>query len=234
MPASPIRTIPHDEGLDSIWEELVYSESRTLKDKNAKDQAKPFAQLIERCDEIRAGQRQAWRAEIVAQAGVDAADDALDDDVDDLDTELLHAERGERTSPRYKHYFSKPKNEIVRLGLESELGKVRGWPASLKAEPEKPLQKMAGRFETDIEAGDAAIKERQETAQVRSAHRVKEIVTFIDDVNAARRSIYGILLSRGEELKMDSDWAGRFFRRTARAPKAKAEKVLAQPEKKPE
>jgi hypothetical protein len=225
--ASPIKTIQHEESLDAVWEELVYSEARCLKDPNAKGFAKDFGKLIERCEEVRAGQRKAWRAEIVGQAGVDAADDELDDVVDELDAELLHILRGDRTSPRYKHYFSKPKNEIIRLGLESELGKVRTWPPSLKSEPEKPLQKLGGRLESDIAAGDEALTERLTAAQQRAVHRLKEIVTLIDDVNAARRSIYGALLTRGEELKLEPEWANRFFRRTARAPRAK-------PEQKPE
>lgn len=229
--ASPIRMIQHEESLDAVWEELVYSEARCLKDPNAKGFAKDFGNLIERCEEVRAGQRKAWRAEIAAQAGVDAADDELDDIVDELDDELLYILRGDRTSPRYRHYFSKPKNEIVRLGLESELGKVRAWPPSLKAETEKPLQKLGARLEADIAAGDEALSERLTAAQQRAVHRLKQIMTLIDDVNAARRSIYGTLLARGEELKLDADWANRFFRRTARAPRAKQ---AAQPEPKPE
>jgi len=229
--ASPIKTIQYSESLDTVWEELVYSEARCLKDANAKSFAKDFGGLVERCDEVRGGQRSRWRAEIVAQAGVDAADDGLDDTVDDVDVELAHVLRGDRASPRYKHYFSKPKNEIVRLGLESELGKVRAWPVSLKNESEKPLQKLSPRLESDIAAGDAAVAERVAAAQERAVHRLKEITTLIDDVNAARRSIYGTLLTRGEELKLESDWASRFFRRTARAPRAKAP---AQPEQKPE
>ncbi len=62
-------------------------------------------------------------------------------------------------------------------------------------------------------------------------HRVKEIVTFIDDVNAARRSVFGALVTRGEERGRDADWAGRFFRRTVRSPN---EPKAGEPEKTPQ
>lgn len=230
---SPIVTIQHDDSLDSVWQELVYSEARCLKDVNAKDLAPHFTVLIERCEAVRGGQLKAWRAEIVAQAGVDAADDALDDDVEDLHTDLVHIERNVRTA-RYKMYFPRPKGEIVRLGLESELGKVRTWPAALQAEPEKVLQDHGAKLAIDIEAGDVAIKGRQTSAGERALHRVKEIVTLIDDVNAMRRSVYGTLVTRASELKLGLDWPTRFFRRAARSARAKKDAAPSEPQKSPE
>ncbi len=179
--AAPIRTIQNSDSLDTVWEELVYTEARLGSDKDAKDFTKDIAKLIEQSEAIRQGQLKVWRAEIAAQARVDAADDVLDDDVDDLDTELLHVVRQDRSSPRYRHYFSKPKNEIIRLGLESQLGKVRTWPDSLKNEAEKTLQKLGTRIAATIAEGDAALSARLTAAQQRAVHRVKEIVTFIDD-----------------------------------------------------
>lgn len=229
--AAPIRTIQHSDSLDTVWEELVYTEARLESDKDAKDFAKDIAELIERTEGVRQGQLKVWRAEIAAQARVDAADDALDDDVDDVDTELLHVVRQNRSSPRYKHYFSKPKHEVIRLGLQSQLGKVRTWPDSLKNEAEKTLQKLGTRLAATIEEGDAALNARLTAAQQRAMHRVTEIIALIDDVNAARRSLYGALVTRGEERGRDPEWAGRFFRRTVRSPK----KVKAgEPEKAPE
>lgn len=211
-----IRMIQYTDSLDSIWSVLVYEEARLLKDNNAADLAPEVGELLERWSGVNAGQRRVWRAEIVAQAGVDAGDDVLDDTVDDVDNELLRTER-DRSAPRYKRYFKKARHAIVRLGLESEIEVVRTWPASLKTEPEKGLKQLGARLDADIAAGDAAVAERQAAAAKTSDHRVREIVRFIDDVNASRRARYGLLIQRAEELSLETDWPGRFFKRGSQA-----------------
>ena len=53
---------------------------------------------------------------------------------------------------------------IVRMALESQLGEVRDWPASLAGEPEAELQAHALPFTQAIQAGDQArIRELIET-----------------------------------------------------------------------
>jgi hypothetical protein len=224
-----INTIQYSDSLEFIWTVLTWEEARLLKDKNAADLAPEVGELLERLDALNAGQRKAWRAELIAQAGVDAGDDDIDDVVDDVDNELLRTDR-DRDAPRYKRYFKKPRHAIVRLGLESELEEVRTWPESLKTEPEKALKKLAVRLQEAIEAGDAAVKERQRAAAKTSDHRVREIVRFIDDVNAARRTHYGVLIQRAEELKLGADWPGRFFRKSTQgAKRVKAEPKAEEP-----
>jgi hypothetical protein len=213
-----INTIQYDDSLDSIWSVLVYEEARLLKDKNALDLAPEAGALVERWSAVNAGQRTAWRAEIVAQAAIDAGDDALDDAVDDVDNELLRVVR-ERDDPRRKRYFKKARHEIVRLGLESELEEVRDWPGSLKTEREPSLQALGARLGEDIAAGDAAVAERRRAAASTSDHRVREIVRFVDDINASRRARYGLLIQRAEERGLPPDWPGRFFKKSSQGPK---------------
>lgn len=211
-----IRTIWQNASLDSIWEDLVFSESRMLHDLNAADLAPSMAELVERCEVVRGGQYASWRAEIVAQAGVAAADDELDDTVDTIDGAIQHAEGRDRSAPRYKRYFGVAPSAIIRLGLESEMGKVRSWPESLKSEPEKDLRKAGEALAKNVQAGDAALALRRKAAAERADHRVREIVRLIDDVNAARLSIYGTLVNRAAELKLAKDWPNRFFRTAMR------------------
>ena len=122
-----IRTIQPNESMPSVWEELVYTEARLLKDGHADDLAPGFDALLKSWAKVNAGQLASWRAEIGAQAAVDAGDDDLDETVDEVDRVLLNLER-DRSLPRYMRYFNKPRNEIIRMGLESELEKVRTWP----------------------------------------------------------------------------------------------------------
>lgn len=224
-----INTIQYDDSLDLIWSVLVYEEARLLKDKDASDLAAEAGALVERWAQINAGQRSAWRAEIVAQAGVDTEDDALDDTVGELDNELLRAFR-DRDAPQRRRYFKKARHEVVRLGLESELEVVRAWPASLKTEGEAALQALGARLEGDIARGDAAVEERQRAAAATADQRVREIVRFVDDINAARRTRYGVLIQRAEERRLPKDWPGRFFKKSSQAArKAKAAPAVESP-----
>jgi hypothetical protein len=213
-----INTIRYEDSLDTLWSTLVYEEARLLQDKNASDLAPEAGALVERWAAVDAGQRSAWRAEIVAQAGIDAGDDALDDTVDEIDNELLRVVR-DRDAARRKRYFKKNRHEIVRLGLESELQEVRAWPASLKTEPEPALQALGARLEGDIALGDTAVAERQRAAASTADHRVREIVRFVDDINASRRARYGLLIQRAEQRGLPPDWPGRFFKKSTQGPK---------------
>ncbi|AGP41456.1 hypothetical protein [Sorangium cellulosum] len=213
-----INTIHHDDSLDHIWSVLVYEEARLLTDKDASDLAPEAGALVERWAQVNAGQRSAWRAEIVAQAGVDTEDDLLDDTVDELDNELLRAFR-DRDAPQRRRYFKKARHEIVRLGLESQLEVVRAWPASLKSEREAALQALGARLEEDIARGDVAVEERLRAAAATADQRVREIVRFVDDINAARRTRYGLLIQRAEERRLPKDWPGRFFKKSSQGSK---------------
>ncbi len=225
---APIRTIQPNESLDTIWAELVYTEARLLS--GAPKHAPMIAKLIARQADVRAGQLDQWRAEIVAQAAVDDADDGLDDLVDDLDNELVHAEKGDR-GPRHRHYFKNPRNEVVRLGLASELEVVRTWPESLKGEKEKAVLKLATPFAETIAQGDDAIERRAKAGAATGAHRVREILRFIDDVNAARLGLYGQLVTLGQEQGRPANWASRFFRATQKSPKPRKAQPAADPPK---
>ena len=73
----------------------------------------------------REGQLGVWPDEVVAQAAVSAADDLLDDFINDLDLALIQVLRGDRQSPRSRRYFPIPKSQLIRLGLATELERVR-------------------------------------------------------------------------------------------------------------
>jgi hypothetical protein len=94
----------------------------------------PFTQLRQRTEEVRGGQFGTWREEVVAQAAVNAADDALDDWVHELDVALKHLVAGDTESPRYRRYFSAAPSSLIRMGLETQLGRVRAWADSLSSE----------------------------------------------------------------------------------------------------
>jgi hypothetical protein len=214
-----VRTIQQHESLDGVWEELVYTEARLLNEPLAKDLAKVFASLIARTEKTMKGQRDAWRSEIVAQAGVDATDDELDDCVSDLGVELSYLDGGKKSGARFKRYFGKAPSVVIRMGLASEVTAVEGWPSSLKKEGEPKLKSLGKRLDAILAAAKKVLGGRSDAANARADHRVKEIISLIDDVNGARVSAYGVLMQRGQKDGLAKDFAERFFRRVQRAPR---------------
>lgn len=226
-----ITTVQPDETLENIWILLVWELARVLKDANAADLAPGAEALLTRWEEVSAGQRAVTRAEVLARAGVQARDDALDDTIVEVDSELLRITRA-RTSARYRRYFKKPRHEVVRLALESELVEVRTWPGSLTTEPEAALQALGARLEADIAGGDQAVLDRQQAEAARNDYRVREVLPFIEEVNAARRTRYGVLIQRAEAEGLPSTWAKRFFMpwsSTQRGASRKKKKKAPQP-----
>ena len=206
-----LRTLRDNQSLDGIWEELVFTEARLLGDEQAKEFGPVIGQLIARLEKTRGGQLGTWREEVAAQAAVSAVDDQLDDWVQALDMALLNIVQKDIQSPRYRRYFSTSPSSIIRMGLESELGRVRAWADSLATEPEVPLRELSTRLKSIIVLGDQALERRRKSGASRSDHRVRDITSLVDDVNAARASLYGALTKRAADLRLPRNWADRFF-----------------------
>jgi hypothetical protein len=67
-----IRIIRDNEPLDSIWDELVFTEARLLGDEQAKTFAPTITDLLTRLDQVSGGQLGLRRESVTAQAQVDA------------------------------------------------------------------------------------------------------------------------------------------------------------------
>jgi hypothetical protein len=211
-----IQTLTTDLSIDALKDENDYTRARLTFDADAKDLTAHVEALTARIKETRLGQWDVWEGEILAQARVDAANAALDDLTGDFARDLLYVVR-ERESPRFRRYFPVAPNEVIRLGLQSQLEKTRTWPAVLAAETDATLSAYAERFHAAIAEGDAALEARRQAATARATHRLDVILPLFDDVNAARQSLYGVLVQRGAERKRDRQWAASFFRRGARS-----------------
>lgn len=214
-----IRIIRDTESLDSIWDELVFTEARLLGDEQAKTFAPTITDLLARVEQVSGGQMGLRRESVTAQAQVDAVDDQLDDWVRALDVTLWTIVNQDTKSPRYRRYFSDSPSSIIRLGLENELARVRPWADSLATEPEVALQELGAQLKRIAADGATALTRRTLAATSRTDHRVRSITTLIDDINGARLSLFGALLQKAMEQHLPSDWPNRFFRRISRTPK---------------
>jgi hypothetical protein len=224
-----VAMLVQQQSLDSAWEDLTFTEARLLGDANAKDFAPIFTELRQRTESVRSGQLDTRREEVVAQAVVSAADNALDDCVHDLDLALKHLVAGDTASPRYRRYFSAAPSSLIRMGLESELGRVRAWPDSLSSEGEAALKDLGSRLRTLVVQGDAALEGRRKAGAQRSDHRVRFIASLIDDINNARLSLYGSLARKAAELHLPRDWPERFFQHASRTAKGEVQPTPSVP-----
>ena len=215
-----IRTIQASEGLDAVWDELVYTEAVVSAEPLARPLAALIAALIARTELAQAAQKAAWRAELVAQALVDHADVNLDDKVTVFALDLARAEAGDKRSPRFKLYFPHTVSEVVRLGLESEIKRIDSWPQTLAGETDATLTTYGPAFTSLITDGKAALQARQDSAIARATQRVREILTLVDDVNNTRLSLAGQLTQIGVAHHLAKDWADRFFRHLHKTPRS--------------
>jgi hypothetical protein len=215
-----IRTLRDSLSMDSLWEELVFTEARLLGDDHAKEFSPTMRQLMDRLERVRAGQLSAWREEIAAEAGVAEADDLLDDWVHALDVALLGILEQDTLSPRYRRYFSEAPSSIMRLRLESQIARIRAWADSLASEPERALQELGTRLRALIVRGNVALERRRRAAAARQDHRVRTIKPMISDINDTRRALFGTLTKKAVDLHLPRPWPNRFFRQAGRRAKA--------------
>jgi hypothetical protein len=208
-----IRTLRDSESLDSVAEDLLFTESRLKSDEQAKEFAPVISGLMSNVDTVRSGKVAASRDEVTAQAVVAAADYQLDDWIRGFDRALQGVVRGNTESPRYQRYFTSAPWTFIRLGLESELSRVCGWIESLAGEPEQALKDMGTTLSKLVAQGEAALDQRRKAISARSDHRVRSITSLIEEINTTRVALYGSLAKKAAEAGLPIDWPGRFFRR---------------------
>lgn len=222
-----IRTLRDSLSMDSLWEELVFTEARLLGDDHAKEFAPTMRQLMDRLERVRAGQLAAWREEIAAEAAVAEADDLLDDWVHALDVALLGILEQDTQSPRYRRYFSEAPSAIMRLRLESQIARVRPWGEALAGERDPALQALAARLRALLDRGTAALERRRRAAAARQEHRLRIIKPMIGDINDTRRALFGTLTRRAVDLHLPRPWPNRFFRQGTHHAKLEARPAAA-------
>jgi hypothetical protein len=109
------------------------------------------------------------------RGAIAAADDQLDDCIKAFDRGLQDVVRGNTESPRYRRYFAGAPWTYIRLGLESEISRVGGRPASLAGEPEQSLKDWGLSLTKLIAQGQAALDQRRKAVAARKDHRVPSL-----------------------------------------------------------
>jgi hypothetical protein len=215
-----MQVIDPTDSLDFVWDYLVYAYVRLLHDPEANDLAADLLVLITKVeDEVWKGQRGHWRAEIEAQAFVDAINYRTDGRTRLFQPDL---ERASRSLPsalaeqRMKRYFPIALNKIIALALVSQIVYIEDYANSLPKEAEPELKAHGEGFASDLKEGKEALAALASAASERRDHRVKEIGGLISAANKTLGTIAGELQKRAAQTHKPSDWSGSFFRKQQR------------------
>lgn len=221
-----LRTIRVNEPLDDVAEDLLFTASRLKSDPNGKEFADTVNGLIGQVDQVRSGQVSISREEIVANAAVAAANDKndkLDDWVEDFARILEGVVRGDTEAPLYRQYLTSAPWTIARMGLESEISRVRAWGHSLASESNPISNEQSPRLAALIAQGEEVLDLRRKAGGARGDHLVRSITTLIEQVNTARAALLGQLATKAAAVGMPVEWPSRFFRKNTHAKSAPAE-----------
>jgi hypothetical protein len=214
-----LRKVTYNESLDTVWNELVYTRARLEADNDARDLAPPFQDVIGRLFTVKQTQYRMWEGEVVAHARVDHVDYFLDETINTFATTLDRIVRNDHRNPRWTRYFgTDTPGTIRRMGLQSEIRRIPNWVDSLKTETEADLKQLGTTFEHIVNDARDALTARDKAVAARADYRAREIMTFVDDVNAYRMSIYGDLVTRATENKHHRGWPDEFFYHTTNRP----------------
>lgn len=185
----PLRLFHERTGWSAARSELLYTTAALEAREPHRPLAKPLHTLLESWKAIDTERRAAEDAMVAANAAVAAIDAELDEVVSALSRELVHAAKGDRRDRAYVAFFPDGANTIVRLGLESELERVKSFGVLAKelAIAEAARSKIAT-LEALAPRGRAALEARQQRAVALALVRLR-ITEWKEAANAARRGV---------------------------------------------
>ena len=152
----------------------------------------------------------------------------LDPLVIELASLLLHEARQDRSDPKFKRYFPERPNEIVRMGLESEIKRTKAFfTVAEEAPPSKEGLAILAKIAAVHKQGEAALTAREE-ATLHVARLSLRIQTWKEDANGVRRSVENNLDAHANEQGLPRDYSDAFFP-ASKAGKSSAGKAPATP-----
>lgn len=204
------RAFADDTSWDTSRRDVRYT-AATLEAVAAHEkQAQVARLLLTRWDETETVRQQAEDEEVASNALVALIDFLLDNAVAQL-AQKLRGEHGRDDAPGFRRYFPEAPSEVIRLGLESELARVKSF--HIVATEHKPSSEVAAVLEEikSLEARGQQALERREKAAISRARASLRIQAWKEEANSARRSVANQLEAHAIAQGLPADYADRFF-----------------------
>lgn len=229
------RTLQLRASLVALLKETRYTLSRLAAHPLGTPHVPAFQGLRSKCMTVLAAELDHQEAISEAQAKVDAADDNLDDFAGRLSKALLIITRDDRTHSTYLHFFGdKTLTDFRRPTLGEQYLAMVGWSGSLQGSEHASLKAMAPELADLLAVAADAMKAKAAAKQQNKQFRdVGERKQLVDELNAARKEIYGALAKLPHvQPGLPSNFADQFFRRettddAAEEPEETVESVTA-------
>jgi hypothetical protein len=174
-------------------------------------QLRAMRSQVDRWSVIDVERRAAEDAIVSSHAGVAWRDRVLDRAVQGFANELLRDAGGNKDDKTFRAYFPEAPNEVIRLGLESEIERCEAFDTVRKKFPlSKSAAAKLAAVDEALDAGRVAIKARRDAFAQRMGVSL-DIATWKDAANAARESVYVQLRAWGLEHGEERGYADRFF-----------------------
>lgn len=206
------RKIPSDISFDDAEDEIHFTRACLKADPDATD-------LLGETDDwqglVDAG-RMADRAARATVAEADAlrivSNARLDGECTHFGDELLLAVGKDRTSSRWKKFFSVAVNRFIRQALGKQVQSVKGWLTGT----DPVLEKHRAALTTWSTAADEALVKTRATALVRGTAR-QQREEMAESLTRERDGLYEMLAARARERGLPRAWPATFFRVEERA-----------------
>jgi hypothetical protein len=222
----PAPKLPNTPSLETIRDELVFTQARCLADPDAKDLTADLKKRLAEWHDVHATQLELWDAQAIADARISAADDALDSFIDTFSGAMLAVVGQNRADPRYALYFKAAPSDLKRPVLGAELDTLRGWAAHLAKETDPRLSGLSSQLKKALKAADEAVKARRKAdAENEAFRKTGGLATYLADVQKTRDALYVALDARRIERKRARSWPDQAFRKRSAAKPTAAEKA---------
>lgn len=186
-------------------------------------QLKAAQQQLTRWMPIEVARREAEDGITRANAKVSWCDYRLDRAVKRFANELLRDTEGERGDATFRRVFPEAPNEIIRLGLESEIERCETmFTVVAKLKLSKAATARFADVEAAMETGRGALTARRAAYTTQATVSI-DIASWKQSTDAVRASIHVQLTAWALENNEDRDYADRFFP-TSTAKRTKAKK----------
>lgn len=167
--------------------------------------------LVEDFAVIEADGRERRRAVIAATARAKVADAALDAGIAAFARDLV-ALSGGADDPRYKGYFVDGHDEVIAMGLDSELPQVAVIVGRLDADPDAPpvLRAHLGTLRAALQLGNSALGDRSDAYADLGRHEARCVAwreTASCALRGARRALVALATDRG----LAPNWVDTYF-----------------------